>query len=244
MIITQITDPHIAPEGERPFQVDTRAHFLKTLDLQKREKPDLLVLTGDLSYRYGNESTYLWIRNQLNETGIPFRVIGGNHDDSSLLAKVFKLEEHLHNSIELYYEEKVPGYHLIYLDSSIGSLSKMQWKWLSEKIDDDPKLHKVLFIHHPPVSGGVPYMDSQYPFKEQEEFQELLGNIDKHITAICGHYHVEKTILRTGVQVFITPSPFFNIDDREIDFKQVGNRPCYRRIKLGPHSLETSVFYG
>lgn len=244
MIITTITDLHIAPEGERPFDVDTRKNFLEALQMQSRDKSDLLVIKGDLSYRDADEEVYHWIRQQLDETKIPYRIIGGNHDDSSLLASVFGLEEHLHNSIELYYEEKVPGHHLIYLDSSIGSFSQLQWNWLGEKLVEEPHLRKLIFMHHPPVAGAVPYMDNNYPFREQREFEQIAKNTDQVPFVFCGHYHVEKSILNPSLSCFITPSPFFNIDDTADDFKLLNNLACYRRIELSESGLKTAVFYG
>ncbi|TVR77411.1 MAG: metallophosphoesterase [Saprospirales bacterium] len=243
MIITTITDLHIAPEGERPFDVDTRQNFLESLGMLVRDQSDLLVVKGDLSYRDADEKVYHWIREQLDQTKIPYRIIGGNHDDSSLLASVFGLEDHLHNSIELYYEEKIPGHHLIYLDSSIGSFSQMQWNWLNEKLQEEAHLRKLIFMHHPPVAASVPYMDKNYPFREQGEFERLLKNSNLHVYVFCGHYHVEKCILSPSMSCFITPSPFFNIDDTADDFKLYNNIPCYRRIQLTDSGLNTSVFY-
>jgi len=243
MVITIISDPHVAPEGERPFDVDTRGQFKIALELQKREESDLLILTGDISYRDGDEASYQWVKKQLDDNLTPYRIIGGNHDDSSLLANTFALEEHLHNSIELYYEEKIPGHHLIYLDSSIGSLSKLQWSWLREKLTEDTKLRKLIFMHHPPVKAGVPYMDNNHPFRESEEFVRLLEKTGTRPIVFCGHYHTEKSLILPQMDLFISPSPFFNIDDKYRDFQLLHNKACYRRVELVDDVLRTSVFY-
>ncbi len=243
MLITLISDPHIAPPGEHPFGVDTRGLFTGALEFQSREKSDLLIITGDLSYRDGDESSYKWIKKQLDDNQTPYRIIGGNHDDSSVLARTFALEDHLHNSIELYYEEKIPGHHLIYLDSSVGSLSKLQWSWLEEKLTSERELKKLIFMHHPPTEAAAPYMDKNHAFREIDKFRKLVKKSECRPTVFCGHYHIEKSLILPEMDVFICPSTFFNLDDKYRDFKVLNNRSCYRRVELSEEMLRTSVYY-
>lgn len=243
MIVTQITDPHVAPEEERPFGVDTRARFLDSLDLQKRENSSLLILTGDLSFRDGDRETYEWIKTHLDALRIPYRILAGNHDDSAVLASVFDNSSALHPSNEMFYDEKTEDCHLLYLDSGAGILSPLQWQWFGDKMAEKTGLRKVVFIHHPPIVCGVPYMDANYPFKQSKEFEQLIAKNQYSVDVFCGHYHIEKTVLKPGITVCITPSPFFTIDDRCDDFEEVPSRPCYRRIVLEKEEIQTAVFY-
>jgi len=243
LIINQITDPHIAAETERPFGKDTRDLFLKSLEFQKRERPDLLVVTGDLCFREGEEETYLWIVEQLDKLSVPYRVLPGNHDRPSTLARAFKMGDHLKNSGELYFDEIIDGYQFIYTDSSAGEFSSEQWDWLYHRCLQDDRFPKLLFTHHPPLRGEVPYMDNEHPFRQWGLFEEFIEKTRTPISVFCGHYHTEKSLLRPGVSVFITPSPFFGIDDRYQDFEEAITFPCYRRIQLRNGELSTSVFY-
>nr|MBS0037813.1 metallophosphoesterase [Saprospiraceae bacterium] len=243
MIVTQITDPHVAPEEERPFGVDTRARFLDSLELQKRENSSLLILTGDLCFRDGDKETYEWMKVHLDALNIPYRILAGNHDDSTVLASVFHYGHALHPTNELFYDEKISGFHLLYLDSGEGILSPLQWQWLGDKMKEEPTLKKVIFMHHPPLACGVPYMDAKYPFEQSEQFEQFIAINSYSLTVFCGHYHIEKTILHPGISICITPSPFFTVDDRCDDFQEVTARPCYRRIVFGKEEIQTAVFY-
>jgi 3',5'-cyclic AMP phosphodiesterase CpdA len=54
MRIAQITDLHIAQAAEKPFDVDVRGNFLKVLESVAIYDPDLIALTGDLTYHDGD----------------------------------------------------------------------------------------------------------------------------------------------------------------------------------------------
>ncbi len=53
--------------------------FERTLTLAKKEKADFLALTGDI-FSFPSEAAVEWVRKKLDETGIPFAYVAGNHD--------------------------------------------------------------------------------------------------------------------------------------------------------------------
>ena len=58
MRILHLTDLHIGEEGEDTYGVDVRANFLDILSKIPLMQPDLLVVTGDLCFRDGQEKIY------------------------------------------------------------------------------------------------------------------------------------------------------------------------------------------
>ena len=146
-----LSDLHIAGESEFPYGVDTRSNFLQALDLAVNDRPDMLIITGDLCFREGDREVYDWVKKKLDKTSLPHRVISGNHDDPALLQEVFHPKKSLKNN-EIYYSEKIHGHHFIFCDSTTAELSKDQWHWLKEEIEASGD--KVfIFIHHPPPSA-------------------------------------------------------------------------------------------
>ena len=104
MKIIQITDLHIDTPGDETHGVDIRQNFLDVLKIATERQPDLFVLTGDLCQLEANKSVYEWIKNHLDATDIPYEVIAGNHDESSMIATTFNKDNYLTNK-ELYFSK-------------------------------------------------------------------------------------------------------------------------------------------
>ncbi len=241
MKIIQITDLHIGRKDEDTFDIDVRKNFMDILKVIKKLGPDLLVLSGDLCYRESEPDIYRWIKSHLDFLQLPYEVMAGNHDDSQIMAEVFN-RKHLLIDDELYFKKIIGNYGILFLDSSKGFLSEKQLKWLEHEMHLIKK-EVLIFMHHPPVDGGVPHMESNYAMKGREVLQFILAKYPKNIPIFCGHYHVEKTIFVENLLVHITPSCFFQIDWRERDFKVDHHRIALREIELGKGYLRSTVSY-
>ena len=241
MKIIQITDLHIGTRGENTANVDVRNNFLNILAEVKFAHADHLVVSGDLCYKDGRKSTYNWIKARLARLRIPYEVISGNHDKTPLIKEVFDLD-HLGKDEELYYAKKLRKWTCLFLDSSRGRHSTNQLKWLKRQLHQaDTEI--IIFMHHPPVKAGVPYMDNNHPLQDIEEVQQILFEFPHNITIFCGHYHVEKTIRLNNLLIQITPSCFFQIDQSSEDFKIDHRKIALREIHLNGKTIQTTVRY-
>ncbi len=230
MKIVQITDLHIAEEGENTHGVDVRQNFQDILNTVRSISPDLVVITGDLCFDKGNELTYQWVRSHLDFLEIPYTVIGGNHDSPALLARAFHVP-HLLDGKELYYKRAWNGHTALFLETGVGEVSEKQLAWLEKELlllNQD----SVIFMHHPPVLGGTPFMDNKHALRNMAEVQSILFNFPHHLTIFCGHYHIEKTLCTRNLTVHITPSTYFQIDARSEGFKVDHYRIACREINL------------
>jgi len=241
MKIIQITDLHIDDEGGYPHDIDVRKNLLRILTYIKKRKPDHLVISGDLCYRDPKEEIKQWIKEVLDVSGLDYSIIVGNHDDSTMMAKVFKLN-HLLNEEELYFAKKIGKETILFLDSGKGSLSKKQTNWLKRQLKNADK-DVMIFMHHPPVKAGVPFMDNRYPMQYLEKLQQLFFEHSDNIHVFCGHYHVDKTIRLKNLTVHISPSCFFQIDQNTLQFKVDHHRIGYREIVLDNQILSSTVRY-
>lgn len=208
---------HLSNENANAFGVDVKQNFLDILKATRAIAPDLLVITGDLCYDKADPHIYQWIKSHLGFLKIPYAVIGGNHDESIKLARAFEIE-HLLVAGELYFKRTLGAHNVLFLETSLGKVSDTQLEWLDRELG---RLDKdlVIFMHHPPVVGGVPHMDTNYALQNMEDVQRILFSYPHHISVFCGHYHVEKTLTVKNLSVHITPSTYFQIDWRQENFK-------------------------
>ena len=241
MRIIQITDLHIGQAGEDTYGVDVRANFLKILAEAKALNPDVLVLTGDFCFKEPQRAIYQWARTHLDALQIPYRVIAGNHDDAFLMAEEFALEKHLHRQ-ELYYQEVWENWPVFFLDTSKAKISGTQFNWLQTQLSRITK-DILIFMHHPPIHAGVPYMDQNHHFEHQASIQNLLGGLLCNAYIFTGHYHVEKAIQKQNISVYITPACFFQINQYQEGFAADHHRIGMRVIELRGDTLLSTVHY-
>ncbi len=239
--IAHITDLHIAPEGEKPYEADTRQTFLKITEALKSESHDYIVISGDLSYRDGDKQTYQWIKEKMDELSNEYYIISGNHDENEALKNVFP-DQLSADDGEIYYYKLLKSNPAIFLDTSKGWMSEKQIIWFREHLLTEE--HQLtIFMHHPPAFGRIPHMDKHFAFQQINEMQLLFKSFRGNINIFCGHYHIEKSIASPHFNVFITPSPFFNIKHEVEEFAIDNFQVAYRDIVLDNHMLYTKVNY-
>lgn len=242
MKIIQITDLHVGNENEFTHGVDVRQNFLDILKVVRHVAPDLLVLSGDLCFDSADPQVYQWLKSHLDYVDIPYAIIGGNHDDSMVLADCFKIH-HLLVGDELYYKRLFGEYTLLFLETSRGSVSDGQLTWLDRQLSSMTE-SPIIFMHHPPMLSGVPHMDQNYALKNMDAVQSVLCDFPRPLTVFCGHYHVEKTVCYKNLIVHITPSTYFQLNWRTEGFQVDHYRPAYREINLRSDGImESSVIY-
>lgn len=242
MRIAFITDLHIAGAGEMPYGVDVRQNFLNALAYVKDLHPDVLVLGGDICYNVGDEAIYQWVNEQITDMPFPVYVIPGNHDDTVMLCEHLRFNHHLQNG-ELYYALPLEGYPALFLDTSKGEMSEAQWTWFTEHLQALRDNNVLVFMHHPPVKAHVAFMDANYPFRQSERFLELVKNLPCHVTAICGHYHVEKWVQRGNLTVLVTPSLYFQMKHQTEEVVIDHYRPAVREFIFDSDGLYSTVHY-
>ena len=241
MRIAQITDLHIGQEGENTFDIDVRANFQRILHRIRVLAPDYMVVTGDLCYRDAAPEIMDYVKAELDRLDIPYYVIAGNHDDSTMLAQHFGIRTHLHDG-ELYYCQVLDGFPVLFLDSARGQLSARQKAWLQEQLGKftGPAL---VFMHHPPLWADVPYMDTNFPLQDRTEVAAILQQAPYPVSVFCGHYHIDQTVHEGSLQVHITPSGFFQIDPASAEFAVEHHRVGFRDISWEADRIRHRVIW-
>ena len=241
MRIVQITDLHVGREGEDTYGVDVRSNFLKILEATQEKEPHYLVISGDLCYRDGDADIYEWIKGKVEQTGIPYEIMSGNHDDPVMMANTFG-RANLLKGKELYFKRYFEGRPVLFLDTTPGVVSKEQLNWLKKELAEQ-KGEAMIFMHHPPLEGGVPFMDQRHALQNKAEVQEVIFEHPHNVNIFTGHYHVEKLIRKKNMVVHITPSCFFQIGQESTDFQVDHYRIAFREINWSNGVMMNAVHY-
>jgi Icc protein len=242
LYIAHITDLHILDENQLNQGVDVRANFQKVLkDVKADGTINKIVIGGDLGHDDPSEETLMWIKAQLDQTEIDYKIIPGNHDNIQKIAKVFNLESEIEEGRLFFWDELDFG-KIFYLDTSNGDLPMHQLAWVEEECGKSYQKF-LLFMHHPPVLGNVYLMDEYHALENMNQVQKILRNINNIQGIFCGHYHNERTIRLYNHMVMITPSTFVQIDDQSETFKISSKTIGWRKIIWDGSYLNTYVQY-
>jgi 3',5'-cyclic AMP phosphodiesterase CpdA len=197
MLIAQLSDPHIKPEGRLAYgAVDTGACLeaavaaVKALDPQ----PDIVVITGDL-VDAGRPEEYARFRRYLAPIEQPVYVIPGNHDERGAFARAFAGHDYLPGAAAPFqhYAVDLGPIRMIGLDTVIpgkggGAMCAARLDWLDATLAERPAQPTLILMHHPPFRTGIAHMDAI----GLDNAAGLAAVLRRHPQAeriICGHLH-------------------------------------------------------
>ena len=201
MLIAQISDFHLKPEGTLAYDVaDTSTSVKKAVNHINRlnPMPDLVLVTGDLVDE-GVPELYTYLRQLLTLLRPPFVIIPGNHDHKDSLRRAFPEHDYLNCFIEeqgeYYICFTIENYplHLIGLDTVTpgehgGGFGSKRSAWLERALSARPEIPTLIFMHHPPFASALRGMDKE-GFRGWEELQTLISKHPQVERILCGHLH-------------------------------------------------------
>lgn len=201
MLIAQISDFHLKPEGLLAYAVADTATALKRAVEHINHldpRPELVLITGDLVDE-GAADSYVLLREILSRLIPLFVMVPGNHDDKEVLRKTFPEHDYLNHTVEdegedflCYALEDFP-LRLIGLDTVTpgdhgGGFGPQRMAWLERTLAAVPERPTVVFMHHPPFASGIGHMDKEV-FRGWREFHALLSRHRQVERVLCGHLH-------------------------------------------------------
>lgn len=224
MLIAQMTDIHIgfAP-NEEPEELN-HSRFRATLERLLEEgpnRPDLLVLSGDITDR-GDIESFDKTASALEACPFPVWPMVGNHDSRAGLLHAFP-QVRLEGGF-LHYVIEQCGLRIVLLDTFEegrhgGAFCEARQAWLTARLDEAPDSPTLIFMHHPPVVSGIDWMD---PAPDEAWLRRFGAAVEgrRNILAIhCGHLHRSLAASFRGIPVHVTPpvAPLVAMDLRSVD---------------------------
>jgi Icc protein len=228
--IIQLSDCHVSEDpGARYRGIVARAAFSSVLEQAMAWRPDLLLLTGDLSEDL-SEASYRYLARLLEETGAPVITTPGNHDDPQLQAR--------HLPTTAWHEPVVVtagDWRLIVLNSSIegeiaGTLTERMLDGLAVALDSGTA-PKLVAMHHQPVAVNSHWID-RYPLTNADRLWQLLDAREDVRAVAWGHIHHAFRSRRGGVDLLGAPSTVSNSRPRRAEFEADPAGPACRWLKL------------
>ncbi len=220
LLVVQISDTHIVPEGQLAYrQADTAEPLGRLVGFLNRltPRPAAVLATGDLTDG-GSPDACRRLAGILAGLEIPLYPVPGNHDPKTHLMEVFPGLEHARARVRdedgqdyvCYCVENLP-LRLIGLDTVTpglhgGGMGPGRLAWLAQTLAAQPDKPTMIFMHHPPFASGMGSMDLE-PFRLRRELAALLARHPQVRRLACGHLH--RTIFRPfgGTIATACPSP-------------------------------------
>lgn len=233
--IAQISDTHLFGDKNRKINGSNSYQNLKIV-LNKikhlNQKPDLVVVSGDLSQDCTFES-YQHLANLLNNTGFKYYLLPGNHDDVSVVNKVFDYNW-IRDNIDYFFDFNNWFFYVIdtsHYPEDGGKLLKDQLENFQKALKENKAKSTIVFMHHHPVEINSLWMDNMI-LKEKDEFNRIVKNNSQIKAVLFGHIHqvFEKTI--NGTFYGSAPSTSFQVLPNCEMFALEKLPPGYRLIEL------------
>ena len=220
MLIAQISDCHLMPEGERTRQgIDTNRRLADAVaHLNRlRPRPDLVLVTGDLC-EDASPGAHRAAAERLKRLEAPFFVIPGNHDDRDQLRACFGTDQggaYLPAGGFLHYAIEDRPLRLIGLDTlepsgAAGALCAERIAWLAAALAAVPGRPTVLFMHHPPAPIGLRFMDA-INCQGADALADVVARQPQVEAILCGHVHRPVTVAWRGTRVITAPATGYQI---------------------------------
>jgi Icc protein len=230
LVVAQITDTHLFADEFESLRGCQTAQTLQAVLVQLHQvqpKPDLLLMTGDLSQDETPES-YVYLRDRITPLDIPTYWIPGNHDVPAMMEQV--LVSDLISPAKCFHRG---GWNFILLCSAQpqrveGELSPQTLDWLEAQLQQHAQ-PTLIALHHPPLPIGTTWMD-RIGLHQPERFLAVVDRYPQVKLIMFGHIHQEVALKRNGVSYLGTPSTgvqFAPQDDFAIDDREPGFRLLY-----------------
>ena len=241
MLITLVADPHIAASPADTHGVDTRANFGRVVSRIRELRPDRVVLLGDYSDGAPRRADVEWVCSRMQLAEVPFDAVVGNHDSGRHVAEVCGPASGLIGE-QLYYRRDYGGIRALFLDTSAARLDAEQLDWLKLNVTG-ARGPLLVFMHHPPVLAGVPYMDENHALRDPGgELHDILFAGVRPVHVFCGHYHAARAVCIGPHTVHLCPSTYFQVDAAEEEFAVVGHgMPGIRHVEVDGERVVTWV---
>jgi len=242
LLIAQVTDTHLFADPTQQMMGCLTASTLAAVLAHLRQlqpKPDILLLTGDLSHDETPES-YQRLQDQLVPLDIPAYWLPGNHDSLPAMEQV--LRQPPISPAKFF---AAGGWRFLLLNSLVpgcvhGELSSTSLEWLEQQLQlsDRPTL---ISLHHPPCPIHSRWMDA-INLQSPEKLFAVIDRYPQVKLVVFGHIHQAFEEQRRDVHYLGSPSTCVQFKPGGQEFAIDPIQPGFRLLALFPDgSFQTKV---
>jgi len=243
LLVAQITDTHLFAEvDQKMLGLTTHDSLQAVLDRlsQLQPKPNILLLTGDLSQDETDES-YQRLQNLIAPLDIPTYWLPGNHDNLPAMQQLL-------NQPPILAEKSFAagGWHFLLLSSWLpgcvqGELSQASLEWLDMQLQHIGEQPTLIALHHPPCSINSAWMD-EIKLQNPDEFFAVIDRYLQVKLVLFGHIHQAFEDQRRGVRYLGSPSTCVQFKPESVKFAIDPAQPGFRLLTLLPDgTFETQI---
>ncbi|MCA9114699.1 MAG: phosphodiesterase [Planctomycetaceae bacterium] len=258
--ILQLSDLHLFCEAGTLLRgVPTGQSLEQVLELieERAARCERIVLTGDLAHDE-LPATYLQLRERLTAGNLLEKclLLPGNHDSRTGMRAAFprqtdrcellpapRCDSLSRDEQPVLFAVAAGGWHLWGLDSHIpgevcGRVSDPVTDWLEEGLQQHPEVPAAIFLHHPPVVTGSPWLD-RLGLLEPERLLAVLQAAPQVRLVCCGHIHQDWGTVRGTTRILSAPSTCVQFSGSSSTPEYEHLPPGVRLLDLGPEDFST-----
>ena len=239
-IIIQITDTHLMNDDELMFLEMSPAETFRAVieDIQQRyPNTDVIFHTGDLAQVPVPETykNYLAFMDQL---GIPFYQVPGNHDDINFFP--------FYKNLNQVHAIQIGNWTVMLLNSAVkgkvyGQISDEQLHQLDQLLIKHKDQHVILTCHHHPLEMQSRWID-HHKLQNTENLTQILSKHKNVKLVLCGHVHQDSLNLWNNIHFYSTPSTCVQFKPKSEDFALDDIAAGYRVLYLkADGNFETKI---
>lgn len=210
MKFIHLSDMHLLAHDDVSRQPDASATLRKIINeinLHHRDA-EICVITGDITH-HGRPDQYENAARLLSELQIPYTLIPGNHDDRTAFKKAFPDIPVDANGF-INHAATYGDIRFVLLDSTVpgalhGTLCEKRLSWLRDELAVHKNAPTFLFIHHPPMEMGLPFMDT-IRLDADRELAEIIADNPQIKHMFFGHLHRPAAGTWQGIPVLLGAS--------------------------------------
>lgn len=226
MLLAQITDLHVMPEGQLAYGMVDTARMLRDAVAHLNRlvpRPEGVVITGDLADN-GHPLAYAHLREILAGLEIRWFVIPGNHDRMAEFRSAFADQAYLPTDGESIqyviddYPLRIVAAHSVIPGRIHGRLSDESLAWLDRMLTEQPQRPTLVMMHHPPLATGLSHFDA-VGMTEFAGFERMIRRHPQVERVLCGHVHRAIQVRFGGTIVSACPSTAHQV---AVDFRPDG----------------------
>lgn len=192
--------------------VDANAKLAAAVDYLNamQQRPDVVIATGDLT-DHGRPEQYELLAAILDELDAPLLLIPGNHDEREPFRDAFAAthpylprEGPIQYVIDDY-EVRLIAVDTTRVDHHDGEVDDERLAWLDRTLSQRPDDPTVVFLHHPPFTTGIWWMDC-IGLTGARKLESIVRRHPQTRLVLAGHLHRPITTNWGGTVVSTAPS--------------------------------------